>query len=105
MQKSSVRISLQARHLAEYISDWINIYVPRMRGCSPHTERAYRTSLSLYVSYLEGKGYTPFTLSIECFTPEVLNNWLLWLRDNRNLKPISCNGRMGATFDFSLATS
>ena len=58
MQKSSVRISLQARHLAEYISDWINIYVPRMRGCSPHTERAYRTSLSLYVSYLEGKGYT-----------------------------------------------
>lgn len=45
---------------------------------------------------LEEKGYTPFTLSIECFTPEVLNNWLLWLRDNRNLKPASCNGRMGA---------
>ena len=95
-QKSCAGISLLARHLAEYISDWINIYVPRMRGCSSHTERAYRTSLSLYVSYLEEKGYTPFTLSIECFTPEVLNNWLLWLRDNRNLKPASCNGRMGA---------
>lgn len=95
-QKSCAGISLQARYLAEYISDWINIYVPRMRGCSSHTERAYRTSLSLYVSYLEEKGYTPFTLSIECFTPEVLNNWLLWLRDNRNLKPASCNGRMGA---------
>ncbi|NCC02279.1 MAG: integrase [Clostridia bacterium] len=95
-QESYAGISLQARHLAEYISEWINIYVPRMRGCSSHTERAYRTSLSLYVSYLEEKGYTPFTLSIECFTPEVLNNWFLWLRDNRNLKPTSCNGRMGA---------
>ena len=95
-KKSKITISLQARQLAEYISDWINIYVPKMRGCSSHTERAYRTSLSLYVSYLEAKGYTPFTLSTECFTPDVLNNWILWLRDNRNLKPTSCNGRMGA---------
>lgn len=95
-QESQTSISLQARRLAGYISDWINIYVPGMRGCSLHTERSYRTSLSLYVSYLESIGYTPYTLSIECFTPNILNNWLLWLKDKRNLKPVSCNGRMGA---------
>ena len=89
--------TLQAKQLALYIHDWINIYVPRMRCCSAHTERAYRTSLSLYAQYLEEeKGVTPYTLSVECFSQETLNGWIVWLLNCRKIKATSCNGRLAA---------
>ncbi len=97
MATKTTGLTLQAKQLAHYINDWINIYVPKMRCGSVHTEKSYRISLSLFVQYLEGeKNITPYTLSIDCFSADMLNGWVVWLLNTRKIKARSCNARMAA---------
>lgn len=90
-------ITQQAKDLAYYTYDWINIYIPALRTSSEHTERSYRLSLSLYVRFLESeKGITPFNLSGECFSVEKLNEWQIWMKQVRGVCNRTCNSRMAA---------
>lgn len=90
-------ITQQAKSLAHYTHDWINIHVPSLKTNSGHTERSYRLSLSLYARYLESaKGITPFNLNGDCFSVERLNEWLIWLKQIRGVCNGTCNNRMAA---------
>lgn len=90
-------ITRQAKDLARYTYDWINIHVPSLKTSSRHTERSYRLSLSLYVRFLESdKGITPFNLNGECFSVERLNEWQIWLKQVRGVCNGTCNNRMAA---------
>ncbi len=90
-------ITRQARDLARYTYDWINIHIPTLKTSSPHTERSYRLSLALYARFLEsGKGITPFNLDGECFSVETLNEWRMWLKGERGVCNGTCNSRMAA---------
>lgn len=97
--KNSIRSSLpqQAKDLARYTYDWINIHIPSLKTSSCHTERSYRLSLSLYGRFLESnKGITPFNLNGECFSVERLNEWRMWLKQERGVCNGTCNNRMAA---------
>lgn len=95
--KTKNGITQQAKDLAYYTYDWINIHIPALRTNSRHTERSYRLSLSLYVRFLESeKGITPFNLSGECFSVERLNEWQIWLKQVRGVSNRTCNSRMAA---------
>lgn len=90
-------ITRQARDLARYTYDWINIHIPTLKTSSFHTERSYRLSLALYARFLEsGKGITPFNLNGECFSVEILNEWRIWLKQERGVCNGTCNSRMAA---------
>ncbi|AYD47379.1 tyrosine-type recombinase/integrase [Arachidicoccus soli] len=87
----------QARSLAHYTYEWINIHVPSLKTNSHNTERSYRISLSLYAEFLESvKGITPFNLTGDCFSVERLNEWLIWLKQIRGVCNGTCNNRMAA---------
>lgn len=90
-------ITQQANCLAHYTHDWINIHVPSLKTSSSHTERSYRSSLSLYAEFLKSaKGITPFNLNSNCFSVEVLHEWLIWLKQIRGVCNGTCNNRMAA---------
>ena len=86
----------QAIEIARFTFDWINVYIPTLRTNSPHTIRAYRTSVNLYVCYLEGKGITDKTFNVEFFSVSWLDGWLIWLRQERNCSNKTCNNRLAA---------
>ena len=86
----------QAIEIARLTFDWINSYIPTLRTNSPHTVRAYRTAVNLYVNYLEDKRITNKTFSAECFSVSCLDDWLIWLRQERNCSNKTCNNRLAA---------
>lgn len=95
--KNKKRMQDETKVLANYIYDWLYTYVPMTRGNSIHTVRSYKVSLQLYVDFLESKrGITPYSLNAECFSPETLNEWILWLKESRKMKGQSCNVRVSA---------
>ena len=91
--KNNERIAVE---IARLTFDWINTYIPTLRTNSPHTVRAYKTSVNQYIHYLEDKGFTDKTFSAECFSVSCLNNFLIWLMQERNCSHRTCNNRMVA---------
>jgi site-specific recombinase XerD len=86
----------QAVEIARLTFDWINVHIPALRSNSPHTVRAYKTAINLYVGYLEDKGITDRTLNAACFSASCLNDWLIWLKEERNCSNRTCNNRLAA---------
>ena len=82
--------------IARLTFDWINTYIPTLRTNSPHTVKAYKTSVNLYVRYLEDKGITDETFNAECFSVSFLNDFLIWLKQERNCGNKTCNNRLAA---------
>ena len=73
-----------SRELARLIYEWHTSYITSLRSCSPHTVRAYRTSLALYANYLmEVHSVTPYSLSPVSFSFKMVEDWRLLLRDER----------------------
>jgi site-specific recombinase XerD len=85
-----------AAEIARLTFDWINTYIPTLRTNNSHTVRAYKTTVNLYILYLEDKGITDKTFNAECFSVSCLNDWLIWLRQERNCSNKTCNNRLAA---------
>lgn len=87
----------EAKELSRYISEFLSDYAPSHLTNSEHTLRAYETSLTLYVGYLEEKcAITPNNFSHECFDQKHIEEWLKWLSDERKCSPETCNNRLAA---------
>lgn len=87
----------EALMLAKYIHNWICIYTPSIRSNSQHTIRSYTVTLSLFVSFLEKeKKIVPSSLNYECFSKAYIEEWILWLQQNRNCCRETCNSRIAA---------
>ncbi|MBK5203568.1 MAG: tyrosine-type recombinase/integrase [Prolixibacteraceae bacterium] len=86
----------QVIEIARLTFDRINTYIPTLRTNSPHTVRAYRTAVNLYINYLEDKGITNKTFNAECFSVSCLNDYIIWLKQERNCCNKTCNNRLAA---------
>ena len=87
----------EALMLAKYIHNWICIYTPSIRSNSQHTIRSYIVTLSLFVSFLETeKKIVSSSLNYECFSKAYIEEWILWLQQNRNCCRETCNLRIAA---------
>lgn len=97
ISKSSSALATQNRKIAKLIYEWHTAYVPSVKTTSEHTLRSYKLSLSLFLRYLQSeRGIMPFTLTPECFSVEVLTQWLIWLKKERHVSATTCNIRMSA---------
>lgn len=94
---TKAELTQQATSLARYVYEWINIHIPSLKTSSQNTERSYRVSLCLFAKFLESiKGITPFNLTAECFSVESLDEWRMWLKNERGVCNGTCNNRMAA---------
>ena len=90
------RPSAEGAALARLVHDFIWDYVPSHLSPSEHTQRSYKTALTLYVGWLGSVGVTPDTLSASDFGSERIEGWLSWLSAERGNLPQTCNARLSA---------
>ena len=94
MMNKKNKQSQEAIEIARFTFDWINDWLPTLRTNSPHTVRAYKTAVNLYVRYLETKGITDKTFNAKCFSVAYINDWLTWLKQERKCSNKTCNSRL-----------
>ncbi|KKM08518.1 hypothetical protein SY88_23410, partial [Clostridiales bacterium PH28_bin88] len=89
-EKESITI---ARHIHTFLRE----YVPSQKSHSENTLKSYEYAISLYIGFLEDeKGIDPERLSCDCFSRDMIEEWLQWLADNRGCSPETCNIRLAS---------
>lgn len=92
-----IKASEESVIIARYISTFLNIYVPSQKTKSSHTLRSYEYALSLYLGFLETqKKIIPENLCSECFSMDYIEDWLLWIMEQRGCSPATCNNRLAS---------
>jgi len=87
--------------LARFISSFLNEYAPTQITNSIHTLKSYQTALILYMTFLETvKGIQCGALCGKCFERSNIEEWLTWLKENRDCGPDTCNNRLGSIRTF-----
>lgn len=87
--------------IAGMISRWLNTYLPSVKAVSPHSLRNYKTSIALYMDYLEEtKHIDAGCLDTSCFCRDNIMEWVEWLRNIRHNSPATCNIRLAALRSF-----
>lgn len=88
--KDSIAI---VRHIHAFLSE----YVPSHKSRSGNTLKSYEYAISLYIGFLaEEKGIDSERLSCDCFSKDMIEEWLQWLSDNRGCSPETCNIRLAS---------
>jgi len=90
----------EASILARHISTFLNDYVPSQKSESANTLKAYQDSIGLYLQFLDEKGTTPRNLDAGCFGRDRIEEWLGWLRTERNNQPDTRNNRLASIRTF-----
>lgn len=93
--------STQAITISRILGRWLDIYLPSIKAVSPHSIRNYKTSIALYMDYLEeNKGIDAGGLGASCFCRDNITDWVKWLVDIRHCTPATCNIRLAALRSF-----
>lgn len=91
----------QAVAIAGRLHEWLETYLPSLKAVSIHSQRSYKTALSLYVEYLESeRRITPSNLDGSCLSKDAIEKWILWLKEKRKCTPATCNLRLSALRSF-----
>lgn len=97
MKKSSKEATLIARHISIFLRE----YAPSQKTASIHTQKSYQYTLILYMTFLETiKEIRCEELTCKCFKNEMIEEWLIWLKETRNCSPETCNDRLAAIRTF-----
>lgn len=82
--------------IARRISEFLYDYAPQFLTSSEHTLKGYKDSLILYFQFLQGNDITPNNLNRHHLEKEWIEQWIIWLKDNRNNSPDTCNNRLAS---------
>ena len=86
----------EAVSVARHIGTFLRSYAPVYMTGSPNTLKSYRTSLSLYLGFLEEKSIMVSSLRWDLFGREWIEQWIKWLKESRQCGNASCNVRLGS---------
>lgn len=87
--------------IASAFREWCHTHLPKSREMSVHSQRAYKDALSLYVTYLNDiVKITADTLSINSFSASIIENWMIWLKEERGCSSATCNHRLSCLRSF-----
>ncbi|MGC6173955.1 tyrosine-type recombinase/integrase [Lacrimispora sp. 38-1] len=91
MKKSTNEGVCLARHISFFVNDYVSSFLTE----SEHTIRAHKYTLTLYITYLYTiKGVTINKLNASCFNRSNIEDWILWLKNERNCCSETCNNRL-----------
>lgn len=87
----------ESNEIANHINKFIRVYCPSSKTSSEHTIKSYRLALTLFMDFLEEKKKISINqLSYDCFKAETIDEWLIWLMNEKNCKPQSANVRLSS---------
>src|SRR6266542_745673 len=91
------KLNEEARKITYYIHTWLNEYAPTLKSSSSHTIKSYSNTLSLFINFLNvEKKIVPSGFCSKCFCRNLIEEWILWLKSNRNSSPETCNNRLAS---------
>ena len=82
--------------LTRHIHDFVWRYAPANLTASEETLRSYRTTVTLYLRWLDSRGVTPATIAASHFSRREIEAWLGWLSEERGCSPRTCNARLSS---------
>jgi site-specific recombinase XerD len=84
-------------HLSEYLTK----YLPAQLGAATNTIKSYRDTFVILLRYLKrNKGILPEKLRLEDFSKDLINDFLIWLENERNCGTSTRNQRLSAIQSF-----
>ncbi|MDR2457900.1 MAG: site-specific integrase [Clostridiales Family XIII bacterium] len=76
-------------------------YLPKLRGMSENTVQSYRTTLNLFIDFLQEEiNLSISQISFSIFNREIFIGFLSWLENNRNCSTSTRNQRLHALRSF-----
>lgn len=95
------KTSKESLLISKLIGDWLRDYLPGQKNLSKNTIESYTYALSLLFHFLEIKDSLTFELlTFDAFSKDNIQEYLKWLRAERNCCPASCNIRLAAIRSF-----
>ena len=83
--------------IARHLNAFLNEYTPSQKSHSSHTLKSYQYALALYIGFLATeKSISAERLCGECFSREIIEQWLQWLMELRGCSPETCNNRLAS---------
>lgn len=81
--------------IIDYIRKFTTVYAPAHKSGSPNTLKSYKITIKLYLDFLQfEKGVIPSTLNGDCFNKKHLEEWIIWLREDRKCGLATCKTRL-----------
>jgi integrase/recombinase XerD len=83
------------------IRSFFEIYLVKNRSCSPNTVKSYKDALNLYLDFLEAEKTIPVAkVSWNCFTRQLVQEFLIWLEETRGCSKQTQRQRLTAIRSF-----
>lgn len=77
------------------VRDYLTIYLPLQRECSPNTIKSYREGLNMLITFVStSEGIRIHQVGFDCITPEKLEGFATWLSAEHHCKSTSINQRI-----------
>lgn len=78
----------EAVAFSRHINDWLTVYVPTVQSSSAHTVKNHHDALSLFLHFItQVKGLDARTFSFKLLERQVIEEWILWLKNDRKTLP------------------
>ena len=89
--------------LLDRLEDFINDYLPNVKGLSANTVKSYKDTFRLMIIYFEDKKGIPCKkLAFIDLNVENIKEFLKWLEEDRNCSSSTRNQRLAALSSFSV---
>jgi len=83
------------------VRSFFEIYLVKNRSCSPNTIKSYKDALNLFLDFLEGIKGIPLTkVSWNCFSRQFVQDFLIWLEEERGCSKQTQRQRLAAIRSF-----
>ncbi|MCL2672196.1 MAG: site-specific integrase [Clostridiales bacterium] len=88
---------LKDERLFFFIREFLTVYLPKQRVCSPNTIKSYKESLNLLFCFLQSeKSMSPFDVTFETLNSQMILDFLNWLEYARHCSVSTRNQRFSA---------
>ena len=79
------------------LRDFLRIYLPNQRKSSSNTVKSYRTTWNQFLRYAAGQKKVPLiSVTFEMLDYEMVNSYLDWLSETKDVSPATRNNRLAA---------
>ena len=86
---------------AQYLTQFLSVYLPCQVGSKRNTQIAYRDSFSLFLRYCrDQENLLPEKLTVAKINRDLILRFLQWLEEERNCKAVTRNQRLAAIHSF-----